>query len=58
MTPPKSTEWEHRLWTEAEVAETFPEGLQNQAAFDAAPYFGEKADILRYEVTLSVCLSV
>lgn len=50
MTPPTSTEWEHRLWTEAEVAKTFPEGLRNQAAFDAAPNFGEKADILRYEV--------
>ena len=44
------TEWEHRLWTEAVVAEAFPEGLRNQAAFDAAPNFGEKADILRYEV--------
>lgn len=32
------------------MAKTFPEGLRNQAAFDAAPNFGEKADILRYEV--------
>lgn len=42
--------WGHRLWTEAEVAACFPQGLRNQAAFDAAGNFGEKADILRYEV--------
>lgn len=39
--------WELKLWTETDV-ETF--GLENRAAYDAAGNFGEKSDILRYEV--------
>jgi len=36
------------------VAAAFPHGLRNQAAFDAAANYGEKADILRYEVRVCV----
>ena len=35
------------LWTDEQVAGLT---LFNQAAFDAAPNFGEKSDILRYEL--------
>ncbi|CAM9921456.1 unnamed protein product [Discosporangium mesarthrocarpum] len=39
--------WQLRLWTDDDV-----EGLhlKNQQAFDAAPNFGEKSDIMRYEI--------
>ncbi|CAN0057513.1 unnamed protein product, partial [Phaeothamnion confervicola] len=39
--------WEVRLWSDADVAAL---GLENQAAFDAAPNWGEKSDICRYEI--------
>lgn len=35
------------MWTDSDV-ETF--GLENREAYDAAGNFGEKSDILRYEV--------
>ena len=42
-------EWEVRLWTDADV-EAF--GLENKEAYDAAGNFGQKSDILRYEVKM------
>lgn len=36
-----------RLWGDADVEEF---GLENREAYDAAGNFGEKSDILRYEV--------
>jgi mannosyltransferase OCH1-like enzyme len=39
--------WEVRLWRDDDAA-AFP--LANRQAFDAARNFGEKSDILRYEV--------
>ncbi|KAJ0411671.1 hypothetical protein ATCC90586_002055 [Pythium insidiosum] len=36
-----------RLWRDEDVLQF---KLQNQAAYDAAPNFGEKADIARYEI--------
>lgn len=46
------TDWEHWLWTDADVeGQRLPEGFKNRAAFDAAQNFGEKSDILRYEVS-------
>lgn len=39
--------WEMRLWTDANLP-----ALTNQAAFDEAPSFAAKADILRYEILL------
>lgn len=39
-----------RLWTDADV-EAF--GLENKEAYEAAGNFGQKSDILRYEVRLS-----
>lgn len=42
-----STPWEVRLWTDADI-NAF--GLENRGAFDAAQNFGQKSDILRYEV--------
>ncbi|CAM9778082.1 unnamed protein product [Laminaria digitata] len=41
--------WTARLWGDADV-EAF--GLENQEAYDAAGNFGEKSDILRYEILL------
>eukprot|EP00937_MAST-01D_sp_MAST-1D-sp2_P007827 g7827.t1 len=41
--------WRHVLWGDAEAAAF---GLRNRAAFDAAPNWGEKSDLLRYEVLL------
>lgn len=46
--------WELRLWTNADV-DAF--GLENREAYDNAPNFGEKSDILRYEVRLSAGFS-
>lgn len=43
--------WKHRLWTEDEVHQAFPHGLRNQVAFDEAKNYGQKSDILRYEVS-------
>lgn len=40
-------DWEYRLWTD-ESLKDFP--LQNQALYDSAVNWGEKADILRYEI--------
>jgi hypothetical protein len=39
--------WQHVLWDDAAVAAF---GLANAAAFHAAPNFGEKSDIARYEI--------
>ena len=39
--------WEMRFWTDANLP-----ALTNQAAFDSAPSFAAKADILRYEILL------
>jgi hypothetical protein len=44
---PMSRGWRHVLWGDAEAA-AFP--LRNRAAFEAATNWGEKSDILRYEV--------
>ncbi|CAN0053305.1 unnamed protein product [Ectocarpus fasciculatus] len=44
-----STPWEVRLWTDADI-NAF--GLENRGAFDAAQNFGQKSDILRYEILL------
>jgi hypothetical protein len=38
-------DWEMRLWNERNLPQ-----LRNQVAFDAAPSFAQKADILRYEL--------
>ncbi len=47
--PPIPSGWAHRLWTDAEVA-PLVDGLRNRAAYLAAPNYGQKADILRYEL--------
>lgn len=39
--------WELRLWTDADVAAF---DLENRRAYEAAGNFGQKSDILRYEV--------
>lgn len=39
--------WEYRLWTDAEVATL---DLVNREIYDAAGNYGEKSDILRYEL--------
>lgn len=39
--------WEYKLWTDLDV-ETFP--LHNRKLYENAKNFGEKADILRYEI--------
>ena len=39
--------WRHVLWGDAEAASF---GMRNRAAFDRATNFGEKSDLLRYEV--------
>jgi inositol phosphorylceramide mannosyltransferase catalytic subunit len=39
--------WEVKLWTDADVARVH---LKNRQAFDAAKNWGEKSDILRYEI--------
>ncbi|CAM9629385.1 unnamed protein product [Ectocarpus sp. 8 AP-2014] len=44
-----STPWEVRLWTDADI-DAF--GLKNRGAYDAAQNFGQKSDILRYEILL------
>lgn len=43
-----------RLWGDADVEEF---GLENREAYDAAGNFGEKSDILRYEVCGVWCLA-
>ena len=39
--------WKYKLWTDADI-KTF--GLKNKKLFDAATNYGEKSDILRYEI--------
>lgn len=39
--------WTHRLWTDADVDSIC---LRNQHAYSAAPNYGQKSDILRYEL--------
>ena len=39
--------WEYKLWTDKEVEEF---GLENKILYDATKNFGEKSDIVRYEV--------
>ena len=41
--------WTHVLWTDAEVAPLL-DSLRNKQAYLAAPNYGQKADILRYEL--------
>jgi hypothetical protein len=41
--------WECRLWRDADVAQ-LPQGFVNREAYEAADNYGEKSDILRYEV--------
>ena len=43
------TGWEHRLWTDAEV-DLLGEDFRNRQAYLDAPNYGQKADILRYEL--------
>jgi inositol phosphorylceramide mannosyltransferase catalytic subunit len=40
-------DWEIKLWTDADIAEL---AFENQQAFDSAANYGEKSDILRYEL--------
>jgi mannosyltransferase OCH1-like enzyme len=40
-------DWEYRLWTDADLADF---KLENQKFYDESKNYGEKADILRYEV--------
>ena len=40
-------DWEHKLWSNEDI-KNFP--LKNRKAFDAASNWGEKSDILRYEI--------
>lgn len=42
--------WECRLWRDADVAH-LPQGFTNREAYEAADNYGEKSDILRYEVS-------
>ncbi len=42
-------EWEYKLWTDAEVAQLT---LKNQALYEKATNYGQKSDILRYELLL------
>jgi hypothetical protein len=41
--------WACRLWRDADVAQ-LPQGFVNREAYEAAHNYGEKSDILRYEV--------
>lgn len=43
-------DWEYMFWDEARLAECFPEGLVNQAQYDAMPEYNGKCDIARYEI--------
>jgi hypothetical protein len=40
-------DWEYKLWTDKDIEEF---KLTNKRAFDKAPNYGEKSDILRYEI--------
>ncbi len=40
-------DWQYRLWTDADIPEF---KLQNQKFYDLSNNYGEKADILRYEI--------
>ncbi|HVX00672.1 MAG TPA: glycosyltransferase [Candidatus Babeliaceae bacterium] len=40
-------DWQYKLWTDEDVKKM---KLYNQAAYNNAPNYGEKADILRYEI--------
>lgn len=40
-------DWEYKLWTDNDIKSL---QLINQRAYDAAPNFGEKSDIARYEI--------
>jgi hypothetical protein len=46
---PFTAGWEHRLWRDTDVAALDPP-MENGEAYEAAPNFGQKSDILRYEV--------
>jgi len=41
-------EWKYKLWTDKNIKQLFP--LQNQKYFDECKNYGEKSDILRYEI--------
>lgn len=43
-------DWEYVLWDEERLASSFPDGLQNQAQFDAMEEYNGKCDIARYEI--------
>jgi mannosyltransferase OCH1-like enzyme len=40
-------DWKYKLWTDKDIQKM---GLYNQAAYDAAENYGERADIARYEI--------
>ncbi|HVW99471.1 MAG TPA: glycosyltransferase [Candidatus Babeliaceae bacterium] len=40
-------DWKYKLWTDSDIKEL---KLYNQAAYDAATNYGEKSDIVRYEI--------
>lgn len=46
---PASKGWTHHVWTDVEVAPLL-DILWNKKAYLAAPNYGQKADILRYEL--------
>jgi mannosyltransferase OCH1-like enzyme len=43
----KHPDWEHRLWTDSDVSKF---QLINKTAYNLAPNYGMKSDILRYEI--------
>lgn len=43
--------FEYKLWTDAEVRRL---NLHNQKCYDEARYYGEKSDILRYEILYNI----
>ena len=43
-------DWEYMFWNEETLKEHFPNGLHNQAQYDAMPEWNGKCDIARYEI--------
>ena len=43
-------DWEYMFWNEETIKEHFPDGLHNQAQYDAMPEWNGKCDIARYEI--------
>lgn len=42
------TDWQYKLWTDKNIKDLFP--LHNQKYFDESKNYGEKSDLLRYEI--------